>query len=173
VIAAVAAVLATLLVIAGIIGLLSGSSSTQGPPKNALVGTRIPGFGLPGLPAGEVQAPWVAHRPGVLLFFADWCAPCHEEVPRLAKIIGPAGYRGVAVLGVDGDLSLAPGAKFVRASGVRFPVGHDATLSVSNGLFHLTDFPATAFVNARGKLTDLVYGALTNAQLRTGVASLR
>jgi len=171
--AAVAAVLATLLVVAGIIGLLSKDTGTARPPRNALVGTTIPGFGLPGLPTGDVQAPWVSHKPGVLLFFADWCSPCHKEVPRLAKIIGPDGYKGVAVLGVDGDLAVGPGASFVKAAGVRFPVGHVGTMDVSNGLFHLTDFPATAFVDAKGKVTDVVYGALTDAQLQKGIATLR
>jgi len=172
---AVVGVLAALLVIAGIVGLLTGSESkgATSAPRNALVGSRVSGFQLPGLSGGSVSAPWSTGHPAVVVFFASWCGPCHAELRELGPKIATSGYDGVAVVGVDGDFSSSSGIAFVRSSDVRFPVGHDSLLSVSNALFKLPGYPATVFVKGNGVVSDVVLGALSTSQLERDTARLR
>ena len=65
----VGALLATLLILTGVISLLRGS---PGQPRSSLVGTKVSAFTiLPGVSGGAIRAPWLRHHPAVLLFFAD------------------------------------------------------------------------------------------------------
>lgn len=165
---ALAAVLAVVLVGLGVLGLV-GSSPTA--PSSSVVGTLLPAFSLPGVDGGVVTMPWASGHPAVVVMFASWCAPCHKEVPRVARLVGRGDLGAVRVVGLDGDVADPPAAAFLASSHVRFPVGHDATLAWSNRL--TPDYPATAFVSASGTVRAIVYGSISNATLLADAAALR
>src|ERR1019366_10456731 len=109
----VGALLATLLILTGVISLLRGS---PGQPRSSLVGTKVSAFTiLPGVSGGAIRAPWLRHHPAVLLFFADWCTPCHAELPALAKSLGTGLIGRTVVIGIDGDHSPSVALSFVTS----------------------------------------------------------
>jgi thioredoxin-like negative regulator of GroEL len=61
---------------------------------------------------------------------------------------------------------------FVKKSGVAFPVAFDPNLTVA-ALFNLQAIPDTAFVNAKGVVTQIYSGAIPKSQLEKGIATLR
>ncbi|HEY8080567.1 MAG TPA: TlpA disulfide reductase family protein [Acidimicrobiales bacterium] len=162
-------VVATILILVGILSLLG-----QGPAgeRNRLVGTKAPRFSLPGVVGGAVRAPWVSHDAAVVLFFADWCAPCHQELPGLARVAGNGSFGRVRVIGIDSDHSPGVASAFLRASGVHFPVGHDPNVVIASQLVP-SGFPATVFVSANGRITRIDYGVLSPAALRAGIVALQ
>lgn len=165
-----AAVLATLLILAGVISLLSQGSA--GTDRNKLVGSKIAAFTiLPGVNGAAVRAPWLSHHPAVLVFFANWCAPCHAELPVLAKSLGDGRIGQAIVVGIDGDHSPSVASSFVASSGARFAVAQDANLAVANTL--VPAFPAAVFVTSSGTVAAVHYGTISPAQLRAGAATLR
>ena len=53
-----------------------------------------------------------------------------------------------------------------------FPVAFDPSLNVAD-LFNLIGIPDTAFVNAKGIVTQIYMGAIPKSQLAKGIAALR
>jgi thiol-disulfide isomerase/thioredoxin len=170
----VSGALAVLLIVAGALALLG--VFTPGSPKapnSSLVGTVIKGFSLPGVNESQtVHAPWNDADAAVVLFFGDFCAPCHQELPRLAPLIGHGVLGGVHFVGVDEDELMATARSFVRSTHVHFPVGLDHFLELADQLVP-AGLPAAVFVNASGRVVEVQYGALTNEQLSAGLSELR
>ena len=64
----------------------------------------------------------------VLNFFATWCGPCQDEMPKLqANIWQSFKDRGVVVLGVDLQEDLGTVKLFGVNNGLTFPLAIDAT----------------------------------------------
>jgi hypothetical protein len=167
-----AALLAALLIVVGVLALL-GQGSASSPPKNALDGLVLTPFPAP-LPElngrASTVAPWRANHLTALVFFADWCAICHQELPALARALGH-GRLGVAqVVGVDGDLSAATARAFVRSNHVRFPSFQDVGDDVSTVL--APTYPTTVVVDHAGRVVGVRLGVVTGPQLRAMLARL-
>ncbi len=143
---------------------------TGGKSVRPTAGSPVPTFTLPALIGkGTVGVPADGGgngRPAILLFFASWCTPCQAEMPALAHV-----YRSqqaarsrlalVSLVGVDGSDPKADATRFVRASGVTFPVGTDLNYTVTQGLFGFTGLPESVFVKADGTIAGIHLGALS------------
>lgn len=174
----VAAILAVLLVVAGILALL-GPGPKEPPPSN-LVGVRLHARTFPVEPLvgahGTLRAPWVHHQGAVLLFFARWCTVCHGEVRQLAHLLGKGDVGGVRVVGYDDDVSAAVAAGFVGSNHVRFPVAHDVGAGgvlILASVLAATGLPAAVFVGRSGRITAVHYGALSVMQLSAGLSTIK
>jgi thiol-disulfide isomerase/thioredoxin len=123
-------------------------------------------FSLPALgSAATVSLTHYAGRPLIVNFFASWCPPCAKETPMLARFYRSAH---VAMVGIDGNDVTANALKFVRDSGVTYPVGWDPHNTVALS-YDVEAFPQTFFLNARHQVVYRIFGAATPAQLATGV----
>jgi hypothetical protein len=61
----------------------------------------------------------------------------------------------------------------VKRSGVAFPVAFDPNDTVTTGIFGFATIPETAFVNAKGIVTQIYFGAIPKDVLVKGIAALR
>jgi cytochrome c biogenesis protein CcmG/thiol:disulfide interchange protein DsbE len=110
-----------------------------------------------------------AGKPVIINFFASWCTPCQRETPLLAKFYLSMHGR-VRVLGIDSNDETAAALRFVKKTGVRYPVGFDpfpAKTTISYGVLAL---PQTFFLNARHQIVMHVLGSLTTKNLTRGVS---
>src|SRR3974390_1740408 len=171
--------LAVLLIVAGVLALLGQGSPSEslstnplGPP-NALVGERLPALPVMRMVNAAVadRTPWRDARGAVLLFFAEWCAVCHSEGPRLAANPGRGEIGGVRIVGLDGDAALGAARSFVASDHVRFPVQWDTGLQVADRLLP-SGFPAAVFVSRAGRVVAVHYGALSLMQLSAGLSEI-
>jgi thiol-disulfide isomerase/thioredoxin len=171
-----AGVLSVLLIVAGVLLVLDKVSP---PPKTApvsnLVGFRLSAATFPHRrlvdAPGTLVVPWAHHHGTVLLFFANWCPPCHDELHQLGHSLGNGHLGSVRVVGVDGDISASVAASFVAANRVRFPVAHDPTSMVASGL-QLGGFPAAVLVGPTGKIVAVQHDAMTATQLRAWISKI-
>lgn len=165
---AVAVVLAVIL----FVGLRPGpgASSTSGPVVG--VGSVAPSFTLPSLTGGHpVDLDALGSdrdRPVVLNFFASWCAPCQAETPLLARTADAERAKGSTVqfIGVDVADLPANAIPFVHRTGITYPVGSDAELKVTSGLYGLNGEPNTFFIDGTGKVIGHVIGAVNATELQ-------
>jgi cytochrome c biogenesis protein CcmG/thiol:disulfide interchange protein DsbE len=155
-------------VAAGSVGAQAG-----GPGRVAdRTGPRAASFTLQALAhSGQhVSLSQYAGRPLIVNFFASWCGPCRKETPQLARFYR-AEHGRVAVVGLDENDSASAARKFVRATGVTYPVGFDPAVQAGSA-YRITGIPQTFFLDASHHVVKHVYGAVTRSELRAGTREI-
>ncbi len=148
----------------------SGSSGggSGGQPQP---GDMVPSFSAPNIgPVGPRQVAVPGHgdgngTPTVLLFFGNWCASCHEELPPLAAAVHRQDEAGgalskIRVIGVDSEDTVPSAKSFIKSSGVTFPVAYDPNVTITEGTFDFHGDPYTVFVKGNGTIDQVVAGAV-------------
>ncbi len=159
-----------------VVSVLTGAKVTDNRvvlPKTDLVGRHVKDFTLGGLSGGTVRGPWIHGRASVLVFFASWCAPCRGEIPRVATWVRTHDTGPVEVLGIDANDERGAAQAFVRNDRVTFPVAFDADGTVTSSVFGFAQLPETVFISAKGVVSSVHFGAISDAALARGVRALR
>lgn len=157
--------LVALAVIASLIavGLLTAGPSGPAPDPAA------PAFSLPVLgQSGQISLSDYAGKPLIVNFFASWCEPCQQETPLLARFYR-AEHGKVAIVGLDENDSQASALSFTHKEGVSYPVGFDPQV-VAASAYGVAGLPQTFFLDARHRIVDRVFGAVTQADINRGIA---
>lgn len=93
----------------------------------------------------------LAKGPVVLDFWATWCKPCIQALPKIAAIAAEYEGRGVQVytVNIDGPRNLAKIRPFLQRHQLKLPVLLDRTNQVLKQ-FQLVGPPATLVLTAAG-----------------------
>lgn len=142
----------------------NGGSSQAASAKPAAKPFTLHALGHPGL----VSLSQYAGRPVLVNFFASWCTPCQKETPLLARFYR-AHHGKVAIIGVDVNDSATAATRFVKRAGTSYPVGADPTASTATR-YGVVAIPQTFFLNAEHHIVKRVFGAVTLADLTSGLA---
>lgn len=102
--------------------------------------------------------------PIVLNFFAEWCAPCREEMPAFESVHQDLDGE-VHFLGISTDRLPADGLALVASTGITFEVGRDQGGEAWD-LFAGTSMPTTVLIDAAGTVRTVESRPLTAPQLR-------
>jgi cytochrome c biogenesis protein CcmG, thiol:disulfide interchange protein DsbE len=141
----------------------SGSAGTAPAPA-------APAFSLPvlGHSGQKVTLSDYAGRPLIVNFFASWCEPCQQETPLLARFYRTE-HGQVAIVGLDENDVLGSAMSFTRKEGVGYPVGFDPGV-IAASAYGVAALPQTFFLNAKHRIVDRVFGAVTLADINRGIA---
>jgi thiol-disulfide isomerase/thioredoxin len=166
-------VLAVALIV--VVSILTGGSvnTNNGQPTSNLVGKTVKGFTVAGLNGGTQSAPWASGHPGVLIFFASYCGPCHKEMPKVATYVRTHDEKPIVVMGIDAVDVRSSAQAFITRSKVTFPIAFDPNGVVTTNIFKFQTVPETVFVSKRGVVEQVYFGAIPVAQLKSGLAALR
>jgi thiol-disulfide isomerase/thioredoxin len=95
----------------------------------------------------------------LLNFWATWCGPCNAEMPALADI-GKQYAGRVAFIGasLDDQKSMNKIPAFVSQYKIDFPIWYGATLDDLDRLKMGNAVPATAFLDADGRVAARILG---------------
>ena len=107
-----------------------------------------------------------AYRGKVVLlnFWATWCAPCQQELPRFAAWQRRYGADGLQVIAVSMDDSVGPVRALVRKLDLDFPVTMgDATLGQRYG--RVLGLPVTFLIARDGTVADRFEGEGHSAEM--------
>lgn len=147
---------------------LNAGPQTTGLPR--LTGQVAPGFHLPSLRGGSPVA-LAAHQPTVLNFFASWCHGCRQEIDAFGAT-WKADRGKVAFVGVDtGETSPATARKMLAQAGATYPVGLDASSTVT-GRYQILALPTTIFIDRSGRVAGEVFGPQTRQDLARWIHKL-
>ncbi len=151
--------------------LVAGCGASQSP---ANAPQQVTASGGPTLTGKVVSITSFHGHPVVLIFWASWCGPCHDEQPALNTAYATWSPRGVVFLGIDLRDTTTPALAFERELKVPYPSIADtnATLAVD---YRIPSAPALVFLDAKGKVGDVVLGALgtmTSADFNAEIAKL-
>ncbi len=108
----------------------------------------------------------------VLNFWASWCGPCRVEAPALSTFAWQERHRGVDVVGVVFDDTVAAASAFARYYGSLYPSLVDPGGVIANR-YGVTSPPTTYVIDARGIVAATLLGPVTVAQLDAVVARVR
>lgn len=141
------------------------STFPQTAPTSLPRGTLAPAFSLPRLGGGTpVTLAATRGRPAIVNFFASWCSHCRAELRAVATVATAAGGK-VSVVGVDtSDADQARVRQLLANAGATYPVGVDPKGHVATE-YRLTGLPVTYFLDARGRVAGVAFGAQTTASL--------
>ena len=162
----IAAVLAAVLV-----GVRASSSSAQ----PATASTQPMTWELPRLSGGgDLRMADLHGHPVVLDFFASWCTACRGELPGMAAVARELKGR-VTFAGIDSQEN-GDGLAMARQYGVdQWPLARDVGGTQDSGLHDALGargMPLTAFYDSSGRLVSVVFGAITEDDLRSRIHAL-
>ena len=110
--------------------------------------------------------------PVVLNFWASWCIPCRDEAPDLQRAWEAERARDVVVLGLDQQDITDDARDFIREFHLTYPMVREGGDDTAHR-YGTTGIPETYFISARGDVVGHVIGAVSPAQLRSGLAAAR
>jgi len=142
----------------------SGTDEAAASPRLALTD-------LDGTPR---DLPALRGRIVVVNYWATWCLPCRDEMPMLARVARAYRERGVVVVGASADTPETRGAipPLLRDADVDFPIWVGATTLDMERMDVGAVLPATAILDADGRIAYRVIGPLTENDLRVRLDAL-
>jgi peroxiredoxin len=96
-------------------------------------------------------------------FWATWCGPCQQEMPKLNQLYEKYHAAGFVLLGVNVDEDSRHAADVANKLGLKFPVLLDAEKSVSQ-LYDVATMPSTVIIDRAGKVRYLHRGYLSGVE---------
>jgi cytochrome c biogenesis protein CcmG, thiol:disulfide interchange protein DsbE len=162
-------VVSSLVALCAVASLVAIALVASGPAAPA-ADPAAPSFSLPllGQSGQKVSLADYAGRPLIVNFFASWCEPCQQETPLLAKFYRTE-HGKVAIVGLDENDILGSAMSFTRREGVSYPVGFDPGV-IAASAYGVAGLPQTFFLNAKHRIVDRVFGAVTLADINRGIA---
>lgn len=145
------------LLTAALLALAATPGAFAGNPAGGPVGSSAPDFALPA--QGGANLRLSEHRGEVVMinFWATWCGPCRQELPKLEELHGLYADAGFTLLGVNIDEDRARAERMAGELGVTFPVLFDDEQSVSR-LYDVQAMPMTVFVDKDGRVRSVHHG---------------
>jgi cytochrome c biogenesis protein CcmG, thiol:disulfide interchange protein DsbE len=110
--------------------------------------------------------------PVVLNFWASWCPPCRSEAPLLERTWRSMRGEGVVMLGLNMQDLTGDARDFMREFHVSYPNVRDQSDDVAID-WGVAALPETFFIDARVRVVGHVIGAVSDSQLRAGIAAAR
>ena len=96
-------------------------------------------------------------------FWATWCGPCQQEMPKLNQLYEKYRAAGFVLLGVNVDEDVKHANEVASRLGLKFPVLLDSEKSVSN-LYQVSTMPSTVIVDRDGKVRYVHRGYLSGVE---------
>lgn len=139
-----------------------GHSGTQiaGSPTRSLA----PDFSLPDLAGNQVRLSSYRGKVVLLDFWATWCDPCRDEIPRFVELQNQYNGQGLQIIGVSMDDSPEPVRDFRQKFQITYPVlmGNAKTGDLYGGILGL---PILFLLDREGRICSKHIGATDLAAL--------
>lgn len=126
--------------------LLTGAASSL-----AMAAQVAPDFTLKSTQGSNVRLSEQRGEVILLNFWASWCGPCRQEMPKLVELQQRYSKLGFTVLGVNVDKDSALAQKLLKDIPVNFPVLLDNTGDVS-ARYEVNAMPTTVIIDRDGNM---------------------
>jgi thiol-disulfide isomerase/thioredoxin len=97
-----------------------------------------------------------------LNFWASWCPPCQQETPTLREVADLYRDRGVVLVAVDVQETVAVARAYAERYALRYTIGGDVAGQVFR-TYRVYALPTQFFIGADGVIRSVVQGPLDRA----------
>ncbi len=126
-------------------------------------------FARPSLDGGTLNLSDFKGRVVVVDFFASWCRPCRDSVPKLNSLLRKYEARGLSVLGYSVDEGGRSAIKpWVAINKVDFPVAI-GTAKEAKDLLDVRNLPTTVVVSPEGNVVQRFEGVVSEDTLYSAI----
>ncbi len=136
--------------------------------------SKRPSFSLPDLQGQRhVNSEW-DDKVVVVNFWATWCPPCLNEIPRFVELQEEYGARGLQFVGVAID-EVAPVQRVAKTLGINYPVlvGNKEAIAVATQFGNNSGvLPFTVVINRQGYTVWRQPGEIEEAEVKQIILSL-
>jgi thiol-disulfide isomerase/thioredoxin len=131
------------------------------PAARAVVApaSAAPDFTLRAMSGPNMRLQEQRGRVVMINFWATWCGPCRQEMPKLDKLYQKYGDSGFVLMSVNVDDDTRNAADVAAKLGVSFPVLWDTDKKVSK-LYDLNTMPSTVLIDRDGQVRYVHRGYL-------------
>lgn len=142
--------------------LLAGTARALGP------GDTAPDFVLTDLDGKPLHLADYRGRVVLLNFWASWCGPCLEEMPRFSEWQREYGNFGLQVIGISMDDDAAPVRRLLARQPVAYPVAvGDVALAERYG--RILGLPQSWIIGRSGQVLARFKGETDLAQIKSAL----
>ena len=134
-------------------------------------GHPAPAFQLQDLSGKPLSLAALKGKVVLLDFWATWCEPCQEEMPRLAALQKQAGPKGLQVVGLSMDDQASTVRTFLADHPLPYPVAM-ATPALAERFGRILGLPTLIVIDRKGHIVKRHVGTLPAAQLNAEVDAL-
>ncbi len=107
----------------------------------------------------------------LLHFWADWCADCRAEFPKLQKAYQELGKRNFEIIAVNVGQSEDHVRSFIEKYDLTFPMLLDKETTIA-GMYHIKGLPTNYFIKPDLTIYKIVIGWVNEDQIRQILNSL-
>ncbi len=140
------------------------------PAAARLIGRPAPDFRLRDLNGNEVQLSAIKDKPVLLDFWATWCGPCREEMPKLERLWGDFKNKNVMVIGVNVGEPEVTVRNFVKKNRYTYPMLLTGGQDPVTGPYSLHAFPTVVTIDKNGLVESYRVGASGQSEGRLRAA---
>ncbi len=130
---------------AALIALSSGAVPAAAPAAMA------PDFTLRAMKGSNLRLQEQRGNVVMVNFWATWCGPCRQEMPKLNQLYEKYRSAGFVMLGVNVDDDVRNAAEVAAKLNVNFPVLLDTQKQVSR-LYDVSTMPSTVLIDRDGRV---------------------
>ncbi|MDQ3856783.1 MAG: redoxin domain-containing protein [Chloroflexota bacterium] len=136
-------------------------------------GTPAPAFEVTTLDGSKLSLRALEGQPVWLNFWAVWCGPCRAEMPDILKANEEAKRQGVKLVAIDvGEPEQTVRAYLQRGGFEALPAALDPA-GVTTASYRVDRFPTHVFIDARGIVQKVNYGAMNPSEYRDVFGQLK
>jgi peroxiredoxin len=137
----------------------AGLAGAAAPAPN----TTAPDFTLRGADGRNLRLQELHGQVVLVNFWATWCGPCREEMPRLQAVYDKYRASGFVLLGINIDDDPRAALGVAQKLKVSFPVLLDTDKKVSK-LYDLSTMPSTVLIDRDGRVRYIHRGYRDGAE---------
>jgi cytochrome c biogenesis protein CcmG/thiol:disulfide interchange protein DsbE len=160
-------------VLLGLISFARSSPGSQpGEASTSTVGVErpAPDFTLPDLNGTQVSLSQFRGQPVVVNFWATWCPPCRDEIPRLTEAY-QREKDGVVFIAISDEPADVVGS-FVKKNSIPYVNLLDSGDRVSSA-YGIRALPTTLFISSEGEIKVYYTGGMSARIIEEGLRRIK
>jgi len=138
-------------------------ATAQSAMSAIALGSKAPDFTLRTMGGANLRLQEQRGNVVMINFWATWCGPCQQELPKLNQLYEKYRGAGFVLLGVNVDDDVKHASDVASKLGLKFPVLLDTDKSLSH-LYDLSVMPSTLLIDRDGKVHYIHKGYLAGVE---------